>query len=171
MVQPRLTDALSNRKVTVFFMRPFFFFSFSFSFVTNILLYTCIPITTVQVDVAQDLRGILIRIGRFKSLELHYTKVLLKPIKQLWDDFDSKQRASKLAIEKSEVERISSNNELQSSSLTVSFSSWLPGFYDELLLYLEQEWKWYLLLTVQCCSVSFLKVVSPWFLILFSGKT
>lgn len=108
MVQPRLTDALSNRKV----------------------------------DVAQDLRGILIRIGRFKSLELHYTKVLLKPIKQLWDDFDSKQRASKLAIEKSEVERISSNNELQSSSLTVSFSSWLPGFYDELLLYLEQEWKW-----------------------------
>ncbi|XVF49363.1 hypothetical protein PTKIN_Ptkin04bG0005700 [Pterospermum kingtungense] len=57
MVQPRLTDALSNRKV----------------------------------DVAQDLRGILIRIGRFKSLELHYTKVYLKPIKQLWDDFDSKQ--------------------------------------------------------------------------------
>ncbi|XWS60097.1 hypothetical protein CRYUN_Cryun07bG0005200 [Craigia yunnanensis] len=108
MVQPRLTDALSNRKV----------------------------------DVAQDLRGILIRIGRFKSLELHYTKVHLKPIKQLWDDFDSKQRASKLANEKSEVERLSSSNESQSSSLTVSFSSWLPSFYDELLLYLEQEWKW-----------------------------
>lgn len=108
MVQPRLTDALSNRKV----------------------------------DVAQDLRGILIRIGRFKSLELHYTKVHLKPIKQLWDDFDSKQRVSKLANEKSEVERLSSGNELQPSSLTVSFSSWLPSFYDELLLYLEQEWKW-----------------------------
>ncbi|KAH1074800.1 hypothetical protein J1N35_027128 [Gossypium stocksii] len=107
MVQPRLTDALSNRKV----------------------------------DVAQDLRGILIRIGRFKSLELHYTKVHLKPIKQLWDDFDSKKRVSKLANEKSEVERLSSNNE-QSSSLAVSFSSWLPTFYDELLLYLEQEWKW-----------------------------
>ncbi|GAB2273222.1 Regulator of nonsense transcripts 1-like protein [Dionaea muscipula] len=29
----------------------------------------------------------------------------------------------------------------------VSFSSWLPNFYDELLLYLEQEWKW--------CMVSF----------------
>ncbi|TYJ06155.1 hypothetical protein E1A91_A12G214000v1 [Gossypium mustelinum] len=107
MVQPRLTDALSNRKV----------------------------------DVAQDLRGILIRIGRFKSLELHYTKVHLKPIKQLWDDFDSKKRVSKLANEKSEVERLSNNNE-QSSSLAVSFSSWLPTFYDELLLYLEQEWKW-----------------------------
>ncbi|KAK5777324.1 conserved oligomeric Golgi complex subunit 7 [Gossypium arboreum] len=107
MVQPRLTDALSNRKV----------------------------------DVAQDLRGILIRIGRFKSLELHYTKVHLKPIKQLWDDFDSEKRVSKLANEKSEVERLSNNNE-QSSSLAVSFSSWLPTFYDELLLYLEQEWKW-----------------------------
>ncbi|MBA0773208.1 hypothetical protein Gotri_008502 [Gossypium trilobum] len=107
MVQPRLTDALSNRKV----------------------------------DVAQDLRGILIRIGRFKSLELQYTKVHLKPIKQLWDDFDSKKRVSKLANEKSEVERLSSNNE-QSSSLALSFSSWLPTFYDELLLYLEQEWKW-----------------------------
>ncbi|MBA0621417.1 hypothetical protein Godav_007043 [Gossypium davidsonii] len=107
MVQPRLTDALSNRKV----------------------------------DVAQDLRGILIRIGRFKSLEMQYTKVHLKPIKQLWDDFDSKKRVSKLANEKSEVERLSSNNE-QSSSLAVSFSSWLPTFYDELLLYLEQEWKW-----------------------------
>ncbi|XP_022736275.1 conserved oligomeric Golgi complex subunit 7 [Durio zibethinus] len=111
MVQPRLTDALSNRKV----------------------------------DVAQDLRGILIRIGRFKSLELHYTKVHLKPIKQLWDDFDSKHRASKLANEKIEIERLSNGNELQSSSPTVSFSSWLPSFYDELLLYLEQEWKWCML--------------------------
>jgi hypothetical protein len=25
----------------------------------------------------------------------------------------------------------------------LSFSSWLPNFYDETLLYLEQEWKWY----------------------------
>ena len=35
-------------------------------------------IIIMQVDVAQDLRGILIRIGRFKSLELHYSKVHLK---------------------------------------------------------------------------------------------
>lgn len=108
MVQPRLTDAISSRKV----------------------------------DVAQNLRGILIRIGRFKSLELHYTKVHLKPIKQLWEDFDSKQRANKLASEKTEVERLSSSNEFQSRLPTISFSSWLPSFYDELLLYLEQEWKW-----------------------------
>ncbi|CAK9135154.1 unnamed protein product [Ilex paraguariensis] len=111
MVQPRLTDALSNRKV----------------------------------DVAQDLRGILIRIGRYKSLEQHYTKVHLKPIKQLWEDFGSRQQVNKLASEKNEVERLSSIHDVQSSLPTKSFSSWLPSFYDELLLYLEQEWKWCML--------------------------
>ncbi|XP_052186877.1 conserved oligomeric Golgi complex subunit 7 [Diospyros lotus] len=108
MVQPRLTDALSNRKV----------------------------------DVAQDLKGTLIRIGRFKSLEQQYAKVHLKPIKQLWEDFESRQRAMKLVSEKNELERISSSQDIQSSLPAVSFSSWLPSFYDELLLYLEQEWKW-----------------------------
>ncbi|XP_061353388.1 conserved oligomeric Golgi complex subunit 7 [Gastrolobium bilobum] len=108
MVQPRLTDALSNRKV----------------------------------GDAQDLRGILIRIGRFKSLESQYTKVHLKPIKQLWEDFDSRERANKSANEKKEMERISSGGDYQSVSPTISFFSWLPSFYDELLLYLEQEWKW-----------------------------
>ncbi|XP_059666944.1 conserved oligomeric Golgi complex subunit 7 [Cornus florida] len=108
MVQPRLTDALSNRKV----------------------------------DIAQDLRGILIKIGRKKSLEQQYTKVHLKPIKQLWEDFDSRQRANKLASERNEFERMSRNHGFQSGSPAVSFFSWLPSFYDELLLYLEQEWKW-----------------------------
>ncbi|KAG5558361.1 hypothetical protein RHGRI_008328 [Rhododendron griersonianum] len=108
MVQPRLTDALSNRKV----------------------------------DVAQDLRGILIRIGRFKSLEQHYTKVHLRPIEQLWEDYGSQQRAIKLGSEKNELERVSNSHGFSSSLPTVSFSSWLPSFYDELLLYLEQEWKW-----------------------------
>ncbi|GAU27576.1 hypothetical protein TSUD_271170 [Trifolium subterraneum] len=103
MVQPRLTDALSNRKV----------------------------------DAAQDLRGILIRIGRFKSLESQYSEVHLKPIKQLWEDFESRERANK-----NEMERTSSGGDFQSVSPTVSFSNWLPSFYDELLLYLEQEWKW-----------------------------
>lgn len=97
----------------------------------------------MQVDTAQDLRGILIRIGRFRSLEMHYTKVHLEPIKQLWEDFDSRQQASKFAGEKNELEKLSGSNDL---STTVSFSSWLPSFYDELLLYLEQEWKWYCLL-------------------------
>ncbi|XP_057473890.1 conserved oligomeric Golgi complex subunit 7-like [Actinidia eriantha] len=108
MVQPRLTDALSSRKV----------------------------------DVARDLRGILIRIGRFKSLEQHYTKVHLKPIKQLWEDFDSQQHANKLGSEKNELERVSTSHDFHSSLPTVSFSSWLSSFYDKLLLYLEQEWKW-----------------------------
>ncbi|KAL6873771.1 hypothetical protein ACP4OV_013853 [Aristida adscensionis] len=98
MVQPRLMDALSNRKV----------------------------------DAVQDLRGILIRIGRFKSLEVQYTKIHVKPLKKLWDDFDLKQRAIRAEMEKHGGESLSS----------LSFSSWLPNFYDETLLYLEQEWKW-----------------------------
>ncbi|XP_016477839.2 conserved oligomeric Golgi complex subunit 7-like [Nicotiana tabacum] len=109
MVQPRLTDALSNRKV----------------------------------DVAQEMRAILLRIGRFKSLELHYTKVHIKPIKRLWEDFDLRQQANKVANEKSETERLSNAQDFHSSM--ISFSSWLPNFYDELLLYLEQEWKWCML--------------------------
>ncbi|RID40676.1 hypothetical protein BRARA_J00707, partial [Brassica rapa] len=96
-------------------------------------------LTYHKVDVAQDLRGILIRIGRFKSLELQYSKVRLKPIKQLWDDFDTKQRPNKLASERSETQPLSSGGD--ELHLT-SFASSLPSFYDELLLYLEQEWKW-----------------------------
>ncbi|KAK9143070.1 hypothetical protein Syun_012470 [Stephania yunnanensis] len=98
MVQPRLSDALSNRKV----------------------------------EMVRDLRQILIRIGRFKSLELHYTKINLKPIKKLWEGFDSRRKA--------ERERLTSFND--SSHTVLSFSSWLPSFYDEVLLYLEEEWKW-----------------------------
>lgn len=110
MVQPRLTDAITNRKV----------------------------------DVAQDMRGILIRIGRFKSLEMYYTKVHLKPIKKLWEDFDARQQ-NKIASEKIEAEKLSSSHDFQSSSPAISFLSWLPSFYDELLLLLEQEWKWSML--------------------------
>ncbi|KAJ4953366.1 hypothetical protein NE237_030198 [Protea cynaroides] len=94
------------------------------------------------VDAVQNLRRILIRIGRFKSLELHYTKVHLKPIKQLWGDFDSRQRANKLASEKHDGERLPNIIDSSSSLSAYSFSSWLPSFYDEVLLYLEQEWKW-----------------------------
>jgi conserved oligomeric Golgi complex subunit 7 len=88
------------------------------------------------------LRGVLIRIGRFKSLESQYSKVHLKPIKKLWEDLESRERANKSANEKSEMERMSTGGDFQSSP-TISFSNWLPSFYDELLLYLEQEWKWY----------------------------
>jgi hypothetical protein len=85
-----------------------------------------------KVDAVQDLRGILTRIGRFKSLEVQYTKIHVKPLKKLWEDFDLKQRANRIEMEKR-------GGEISSTS----FSSWLPSFYDETLLYLEQEWKWY----------------------------
>uniref|UniRef100_A0A803M3Y9 Conserved oligomeric Golgi complex subunit 7 n=1 Tax=Chenopodium quinoa TaxID=63459 RepID=A0A803M3Y9_CHEQI len=112
MVQPRLTDALSNRKI----------------------------------EVAQEMRGILVRIGRFQSLEVYYTKVHLKSIKKLWDEFESRQRINKLATEKNDGQRLASN-EFQSNHSGLSFSKWLPSFYDELQLYLEQEWKW--------CAIAF----------------
>ncbi|KAL8554270.1 hypothetical protein ACS0TY_002459 [Phlomoides rotata] len=98
-----------------------------------------------KVNVAQEMRGILIRIGRFKSLESYYTKVHLKHIKRLWDDFDLRQQASKLANERSEVEQVTRSFDSQPNLPIISFSRWLPSFYDELLLYLEQEWKWCML--------------------------
>lgn len=78
------------------------------------------------------MRGILVRIGRSKSLELQYTNIHVKPLKKLWEDFDIRQRSNRLEMERH-----------GESAGTVSFSSWLPSFYDEILLYLEQEWKWY----------------------------
>ncbi|KAJ4956701.1 hypothetical protein NE237_013484 [Protea cynaroides] len=99
-------------------------------------------LSNCKVDAVQDIWKILIQIGRFKSLELHYTKVHLKPIKQLWEEFDSRQRANKPASEKHDGERLSTITSSSSSLPTLSFSSWLPSFYDEVLLYLEQEWKW-----------------------------
>lgn len=146
MVQPRLTDALASRKVRNLCCILLAIGLLSTLRVGSQLLhYRLLSIfrIVVQIDVAQNLRGILIRIGRFKSLEQYYTKVHLKPIKKLWEDFDLKQRSNKLASERSEVERLPISNEFQSISPAISFSSWLPSFYDELLLYLEQEWKWY----------------------------
>jgi hypothetical protein len=63
---------------------------------------------------------------------VQYTKIHVKPLKKLWEDFDLKQRANRIEMEKR-------GGEISSAS----FSSWLPSFYDETLLYLEQEWKWY----------------------------
>lgn len=94
-----------------------------------------------KVNVAQEMRKILIRIGRFKSLESYYTKIHLKSIKKLWEDFELKQQYNKLTNERNEVDRTLSSDS-QSNVQVLSFSRWLPSFYDELLLYLEQEWKW-----------------------------
>ncbi|KAG9140466.1 hypothetical protein Leryth_016196 [Lithospermum erythrorhizon] len=107
MVQPQLTDSLTNHKVAA----------------------------------AQDMRKILVRIGRFKSLEMHYTKVHLKPIRELWEDFETRQQSSKIGNEKDRVESLPIGHEFPPNLTTVPFSSWLPTFYDGLLLYLEQEWK------------------------------
>lgn len=84
--------------------------------------------TNHKVDAVQDLRRILARIGRFKSLEILYIKMHLKHLKKLWDEFETRHRANKSDMEKHDEKP--------------SFSSWLPSFYDEILLYLEQEWKW-----------------------------
>lgn len=65
-------------------------------------------------------------------MELQYIKLGIKPLKKLWERFDSRQQAHKLETEK--------HHEYTNP---ISFSSWLPSFYDEVLLYLEQEWKWY----------------------------
>ncbi|KAL2936530.1 Conserved oligomeric Golgi complex subunit 7 [Bienertia sinuspersici] len=95
-----------------------------------------------QVEVAQEMRGILVQIGRFQSLEVYYTKFHLKSLKKIWDEFESRQRANRLGTEKNDMGRLANVNEFQSSHSALSFSTWLPSFYDDLLLYLEQEWKW-----------------------------
>lgn len=56
-------------------------------------------LTYRKVDAVQDLRGILVRIGRSKSLELQYTKIHVKPLKKLWEDFDIRQRSNRLEME------------------------------------------------------------------------
>lgn len=91
-------------------------------------------------DSVQDLRRILLRIGRYRSLELSYTRMSIKPIKKIWEEFDSMQKARNLGSERHDGERLISD--VSSVSSLSSFSSWLPKFYDEALLYLEQEWKW-----------------------------
>ncbi|PKA49966.1 hypothetical protein AXF42_Ash017505 [Apostasia shenzhenica] len=107
MVQPRLLDAFTNRKI----------------------------------EAVQDLRGILVRIGRFQSLEAHYTKMHVKPLKKLWEEFETRQRANKLELDKHVVRHTSIRDSTTNAS-SLSFTGWLPSFYDDLLLYLEQEWKW-----------------------------
>eukprot|EP01018_Ginkgo_biloba_P014591 Gb_05711 [translate_table: standard] len=111
MVQPRLSEAISNRKV----------------------------------DAAQGLRYILIRIGRYKYLEQQYTRIRMKPLRRLWEDFDSGKGG--MTINRADNEKQVGDRQPESMGAinngpSRSFSSWLPHFYDEVLLALEQEWKW-----------------------------
>ncbi|CAA6656135.1 unnamed protein product [Spirodela intermedia] len=98
-----------------------------------------------KVDSVQDLQRILLRIGRCRSLELSYTRMNMKPIKKIWEEFDSRQKANSLGNERHDGERLMSD--VSSVSSLSNFSIWLPKFYDEVLFYLEQEWKW--------CTVAF----------------
>eukprot|EP00252_Welwitschia_mirabilis_P007981 TRINITY_DN19689_c0_g1_i1.p1 TRINITY_DN19689_c0_g1~~TRINITY_DN19689_c0_g1_i1.p1 ORF type:complete len:847 (-),score=167.14 TRINITY_DN19689_c0_g1_i1:101-2641(-) len=109
MVQPRLTDAISNRKV----------------------------------EKAQELRNILIRIGRYKYLEQQYIKIRMKHLRQLWEEFDTgNQIIGKGNTDVRFSDRQSALLNTTGSGTYGLFASWLPHFYDGLLLELEQEWKW-----------------------------
>lgn len=144
MVRPRISDALQNRKVNPSLVLLYelcllicCWISLEYTsylmYVRHwlVLCYTCIYF---KVEDVQDLRQILVRIGRFKSLELQYIKIGIRPLRKLWEGFESRQQVNKLELEKH-----------RDQTNSISFSSWLPSFYDEVLLYLEQEWKWYVL--------------------------
>ncbi|KAG0584810.1 hypothetical protein KC19_3G236100 [Ceratodon purpureus] len=113
MVQPRLADALTQRKV----------------------------------DSTQGLRDILITVGRYKSLEQHYTRVRMRPLKRLWEDFEAAKVGIPLAKPAATDSTMGGDRRpaTMSSSAngsTTSFAEWLPHYYDEVLLVLEQELKW-----------------------------
>ncbi|KAI5075080.1 hypothetical protein GOP47_0009156 [Adiantum capillus-veneris] len=104
-----------------------------------------------KLESTQNLHDILVMIGHYGALEKQYTRVRLKPLRRVWEECDSGKGGltlNKLAAEEKP------DDSKQASSLTVadsnsrtSFVDWLPQFYDEVLLSLEQEWKW--------CSIAF----------------
>ncbi|EFJ06368.1 hypothetical protein SELMODRAFT_135591 [Selaginella moellendorffii] len=101
MVQTRLTDALTQRKV----------------------------------ESVQAFRAILLTIGRYNSLEQQYSKVRLKPLRRLWDEYESS------------TDGVGSGK---------PFIEWLPTFYDQVLLTLEQELKW----CMTCFSEDYSRLIS-----------
>lgn len=116
MVLPRLSDALTQRKV----------------------------------EVTQGLHDILVTIGHYSSIEKQYTRVRLKPLRRVWEEYDSGKGGlalSKHSIDEKPGESRASTLTLTSDDSRTSFVDWLPRFYDEVLLSLEQEWKW--------CSIAF----------------
>eukprot|EP00249_Psilotum_nudum_P015430 c25323_g1_i1 orf=411-2639(+) len=112
MVQPRLSEALSQRKV----------------------------------EESQALRSILITIAHYKFLEQQYTRVRLKPLRRMWEEFETGKGNIALSqssrSEKKTGEKHSMAITVASSGTPTLFSDWLSQFYDEVLLAVEQEWKW-----------------------------
>ncbi|KAH7292646.1 hypothetical protein KP509_29G079000 [Ceratopteris richardii] len=104
-----------------------------------------------KVESTQSLYDILVTIGRYSSLEKQYTRVRLKPLRRVWEESDSGKGGlalNKLSIEeKPDDSRQASSLSVGDNNAQISFVDWLPHFYDEVLLYLEQEWKW--------CSIAF----------------
>eukprot|EP00850_Spirogloea_muscicola_P009387 SM000052S17779 [mRNA] locus=s52:718780:723671:+ [translate_table: standard] len=88
-----------------------------------------------KADTTQSLRDILMAIGRYDSLEQQYTRARVKPLKRLWEEVDQPAPSSA-----PEVEDDGRKPPLQ-------FVHFLPHFYDEVLLSIEQEIKW--------CQVAF----------------
>lgn len=102
-------------------------------------------LTNHKVDSAQSLRHILVRIGRYRYLEQQYTKIRMKPLRRLWEDFDSGK--GNMVIGKSGNEKQLGDSQpapigALNNDTHISFTRWLPQFYDEVLLNLDQEWKW-----------------------------
>lgn len=113
MVQPRLADALTQRKV----------------------------------ESTQGLRDILITIGRYKSLEQHYTRVRMRPLKRFWEEFEAVKVGIPLAKPAATDNSVGGDRRPatmpnSANGSTTSFAEWLPHYYDEVLLVLEQELKW-----------------------------
>jgi hypothetical protein len=101
-----------------------------------------------QVESTQGLRDILITIDRYSSLEQHYTRVRMRPLRRLWDEFESAKAGLPLAKTSTTENQPGTDRRPPSTAISVkgpamSFVEWLPHFYDEILLVLEQELKWY----------------------------
>lgn len=96
-------------------------------------------------EATQSLHDILVTIGRYTSLENQYTRVRLKPLRRVWEEYDSGKGGlslNKLSIDEKPYDRQPPTSTLPIGDSRTSFVDWLPQFYDEVLLSLEQEWKW-----------------------------
>eukprot|EP00850_Spirogloea_muscicola_P014912 SM000110S18919 [mRNA] locus=s110:433576:438452:+ [translate_table: standard] len=88
-----------------------------------------------KADTTQSLRDILMAIGRYDSLEQQYTRARVKPLKRLWEEVDQPAPSSAPEVED------------DGRKPPMQFVHFLPHFYDEVLLSIEQEIKW--------CQVAF----------------
>eukprot|EP00976_Prorocentrum_cordatum_P043213 875291-Prorocentrum_minimum.AAC.2 len=74
---------------------------------------------TNLIPLAQELSDILVAIGRYSALERQYTTARLRPLMEVWEQYDT------------------------ATGSNASFVAWLPSFYDSILLQFRQESRWY----------------------------